>query len=120
MKYLKNHPDKFRKKSDVPNCMSPKTKGAKSRHCCNDDHDLYIEIESHKDILNQNPVVMIARIFNALPVNVKMIECILLPVLYFLCTNLVHMHNNNNRIIVKLRGEHIDELKRISYLFGKR
>ena len=27
---------------------------------------IYVEIENHLDILNQNPVVMIARIFNML------------------------------------------------------
>jgi hypothetical protein len=35
----------------------------------------YVEIEEHRDFLNQSPVVMIARIFNMLPVqNVKMVE----------------------------------------------
>jgi hypothetical protein len=33
-----------------------------------------VEIEEHRDFLNQSPVVMIARIFNMLPVNVKMME----------------------------------------------
>jgi hypothetical protein len=71
MKYLVNHPDQFRKKSEVPNCVSPKTREAKSRCCVN---DLYVEIEDHRDILNQNPVVMIARIFNNLPVHIKMLD----------------------------------------------
>jgi len=33
-----------------------------------------VEIDDHRDILNQNPVVMIARIFNNLSFNVKMLE----------------------------------------------
>ena len=71
MKFLVKHPQKFRKKSEVPNCASPKTKLAKNKWC---ENDLYVEIEEHRDFLNQNPVVMIARIFNMLPVNVKMLE----------------------------------------------
>jgi hypothetical protein len=71
MKFLVKHPQKFRKKSEVPNCPSAKTKSAKNK-CC--DNDLYVEIEEHRDFLNQSPVVMIARIFNMLPVSVKMIE----------------------------------------------
>jgi len=71
MKYLVNHPDQFRKKSEVANCSSPKTRDAKKRYCIN---DLYVEIDDHRDILNQNPVVMIARIFNNLPFHVKMLE----------------------------------------------
>jgi len=71
MKFLVKHPNKFRKKSEVPNCASPKTKSARNK-CC--ENDLYVEIEEHRDFLNQSPVVMIARIFNMLPVNVKMME----------------------------------------------
>jgi hypothetical protein len=63
-------PEKFRKKSAVPNCYSPKTRIAKNS--C--ENDLYVEISGHLDNLNQNPVVMIARIFNMLPVPVKMLE----------------------------------------------
>jgi hypothetical protein len=65
MKFFVKYPEKFRKKSAVPNCYSPKTRIAKSK-CC--ENDLYVEIGGHLDILNQNPVVMIARIFNVLPV----------------------------------------------------
>lgn len=64
-------PRKFRNKSEVPNCLSPKTKSAKNK-CC--ENDLYVEIEEHRDFLNQNPVVMIARIFNMFTVNIKMLE----------------------------------------------
>jgi hypothetical protein len=71
MKYLAKQPEKFRKKSEVPHCISPKTKSAKLNSC---ENDLYVEIEEHKDFFNQNPVVMIARIFNMFPVPVKMIE----------------------------------------------
>jgi 2-oxoglutarate dehydrogenase complex dehydrogenase (E1) component-like enzyme len=71
MKYLIKHPEKFRKKSKVPHCVSPKTKSAKLTSC---ENDLYVEIEEHKDFFNQNPVVMIARIFNMFPVPVNMIE----------------------------------------------
>jgi len=35
-------------------------------------NDLYVEIDDHRDILNQNPVV--ARKFNNLPFHVKMLE----------------------------------------------
>jgi hypothetical protein len=63
MKFFVKHPDKFRRKSEVPNCYSPKTRMAKDK-CC--ENDLYVEIGEHLDILNQNPVVMIARIFNML------------------------------------------------------
>jgi hypothetical protein len=71
MKFFVKNPEKFRKKSAVPNCYSPKTRLAKS-NCC--ENDLYVENGGHLDILNQNPVVMIARIFNMLPVPVKMLE----------------------------------------------
>ena len=71
MKFFVNNPGKFRKKSDVPNCWSPKTKIAKSKRC---ENDLYVENENHLAILNQNPVVIIARIFNMLPVPVKMMD----------------------------------------------
>lgn len=71
MKFLVKNPEKFRKKSQVKNCASPKTKSSKIK-CC--ENDLYVEIEDHMDILNQNPVVMIARIFNALPVSIKMLD----------------------------------------------
>jgi hypothetical protein len=71
MKHLIKHPDKFRKKSAVLTCSSPKTKSAIIKSC---ENDLYVEIEEHKDFFNQNPVVMIARIFNMFPVPVKMIE----------------------------------------------
>jgi hypothetical protein len=55
----------------VPHCISPKTKSAKINYF---ENDLFVEIEDHKDFFNQNPIVMIARIFNMLPVPVKMIE----------------------------------------------
>lgn len=56
----------IRKKSDVFNCPSPKTKPLYWY--------VYIEIEHHVDVLNQNPIVMIARILYTLPVHVKMME----------------------------------------------
>jgi hypothetical protein len=71
MKYLVKQPEKFRKKSVVPHCISPKTKSAKIHSC---ENDFYEEIEDHKDFFNQNPIVTIARIFNTFPVPVKMIE----------------------------------------------
>jgi hypothetical protein len=71
MKYLVKQPEKFRKKSEVPHCISPKAKSAKLNSC---ENDLYVEIEDHKDFFNQNPIVMIARIVNMFPVPVKMIE----------------------------------------------
>jgi len=48
-----------------------KTKISKIKYCIN---DIYVEIEDHRNILNQNPVVNIARIFNNFPVPIKMIE----------------------------------------------
>jgi hypothetical protein len=71
MKFFVKFPEKFRKKSDVPQCHSPKTRSAKMKAC---ENDLYVENEEHKDFLNQNPEVMIARIFNAFPVTVKLLE----------------------------------------------
>jgi hypothetical protein len=56
---------------EVPYCYSPKTRIDKGK-CF--ENDLYVEIGYHLDILNQNPVVMIARIFNMLPVPVKMLD----------------------------------------------
>jgi hypothetical protein len=47
MKFLTKHPEKFRKKSDALNCISPKTKAAKRSQCAN---DIYVEIEDHLDI----------------------------------------------------------------------
>jgi hypothetical protein len=71
MKFLVKHPEKFRRKCDVPNSKSPKTKIGKIKYFIN---DIYVEIEDHRNILNQNPVVNIARIFNNFPVPIKMIE----------------------------------------------
>jgi len=71
MKFFVKNPEKFRKKSDVSQCYSPKTRSAKSKAC---ENDLYVAIDEHKDFLIQNPEVMIARIFNTLPVPIKMLE----------------------------------------------
>jgi hypothetical protein len=71
MNFFVKHPEKFRRKSEVLNFYSPKTRMAKDK-CC--ENYLYVEIGEHLDILNQNPVVMIARIFNTLPVPVKMLD----------------------------------------------
>jgi Reverse transcriptase (RNA-dependent DNA polymerase)/Endonuclease-reverse transcriptase len=71
MKFLVKNPEKFRRKRDVPYARSPKTKNEKIKHCIN---DLYVEIEEHRNILTQNPVVNIARIFNNLPVHTKLID----------------------------------------------
>jgi 2-oxoglutarate dehydrogenase complex dehydrogenase (E1) component-like enzyme len=71
MKFFANNPEQFRRKYDVPNSKSPQTRNAKANHCIN---DLYVEIDDHLEILNQNPIVMIARIFNNLPVPVKMMD----------------------------------------------
>jgi hypothetical protein len=70
MKFFVKYPDKFRRKSQVPNCYSPKTRIAKINSC---ENDLYVDMSGQLDILNQNPVVMISRIFNTLPVHVKML-----------------------------------------------
>jgi hypothetical protein len=71
MKYLKKHPEKFRKQFDVPKRNRPNTRNAHI-NCC--ENDLYVEIENHLNILNQKPVVMIARIFNNLPKEMKMLD----------------------------------------------
>jgi hypothetical protein len=71
MKYLKKYPEHFKKQIDVPNRSRPQTRKAKLNYCIN---DLYIEIENHLDVLNQNPVVIIARIFNHLPKTLKMLN----------------------------------------------
>jgi Reverse transcriptase (RNA-dependent DNA polymerase) len=70
LKFFVKYPEKFRRKSEVPNCYSPKTRMAKI-NCC--ENDLYVDMSGQLDILNQNPVVMISRIFNTLPVPVKML-----------------------------------------------
>jgi hypothetical protein len=70
LKFYVKYPEKFRRKSEVPNCYSPKTRMAKI-NCC--ENDLYVDMSGQLDILNQNPVVMISRIFNTLPVPVKML-----------------------------------------------
>jgi hypothetical protein len=41
MKFFVKYPEKFRKKSAVPNCFCPKTRIAKSK-CC--ENDLYVEM----------------------------------------------------------------------------
>lgn len=62
-------PEKFRRKCDVPNANSPKARKEKANCCVN---DLYVEIEDHRNILNQSPVAIVAKIFDKLPVNIKM------------------------------------------------
>jgi hypothetical protein len=52
---------------DVRAFYSPKTRIAQSK-CCENDLYIMLKLEANLDILNQNPVVMIARIFNMLPV----------------------------------------------------
>jgi hypothetical protein len=44
MKFFVMYPEKFRKKSAVPNCCSPTTRIAKSK-CC--ENDLYVEISGN-------------------------------------------------------------------------
>jgi hypothetical protein len=70
MKFLVKYPEKFLRNAEVPNCYSPKTRIAKSK-CC--ENDLYVDMSGQLGMLNQNPVVMISRIFNMLPVTVKML-----------------------------------------------
>jgi hypothetical protein len=57
--------------SDVSECCGPKTRSAKSKAC---ENDLYVNNEEHKDFMNQNPEVIIAGIFNTLPVALKMLD----------------------------------------------
>ena len=72
MKYLKRHPEKFTKCTDVPETekLSVKTRARKANIC---ENDLYY-INCRLNVSNQNPDVMIPRIFNALPINVKLIN----------------------------------------------
>jgi hypothetical protein len=44
---------------------------AKSKAC---ENDLYVNNEEHKDFINPNPEVVIAGIFNTLPVALKMLD----------------------------------------------
>jgi hypothetical protein len=55
----------------VSECYSPKTRSAKSKAC---ENDLYVNNEEHKDFINPNPEVVIAGIFNTLPVALKMLD----------------------------------------------
>jgi Reverse transcriptase (RNA-dependent DNA polymerase) len=72
MKYLKKYPDKFTKCIDVPENekLNVKTRTNKLKTC---ENDLYYK-NCRLNIISCNPDVMIPRIFNALPINVKMIN----------------------------------------------
>jgi hypothetical protein len=65
------HPDKFKKQIDVPECKRINTRNAQNNYCIN---DLYVEIKNHLNVSNQNPVVIIARIFNHFPKEVKLLD----------------------------------------------
>lgn len=69
MKYLKRHPEKFTKSCDVPK-QGVKTRRAAANACPNDLFVSYCSLQ----ISSQNPATIIPRIFNALPVNIRMIE----------------------------------------------
>ena len=70
MKYLKKYPAKFKKRSEVPEAGGPRTRGL-VRNSCPD--DLFISTCS-LNLSSQNPAVMIPRIFNSLPVEIKCIQ----------------------------------------------
>jgi hypothetical protein len=69
MKYLKKHPEKFTKACDET-VQGVKTRKIVANQCPN---DLFVS-HCRLDISAQNPVSMIPRLFNALPVDIKMIE----------------------------------------------
>jgi hypothetical protein len=65
IKFYKKYPEKFRLKRNVQNTCSYNTRNNISHDC-----DLYVP-ETTLDITKENPLVMIARIFNKLPLSLK-------------------------------------------------
>jgi hypothetical protein len=70
MKFVKKFPDKFLRQLDVENAKVHETRSKKKKIC---ENDLYVSTCS-LDLSAENPNVMIPRIFNALPVHIKMID----------------------------------------------
>ena len=73
MKYLKRHPEKFTKCIDVPFEIRKQFVQTRSQKANNCENDLYYN-NCRLNLSIQNPDIMIPRIFNALPVYVKMIS----------------------------------------------
>jgi len=71
LKYLKKFPQNFKKYSEMTQCVRGAiTRNALKNICVN---DLYVP-PCTLELSAQNPAVMIPRLFNALPVKIKMIE----------------------------------------------
>jgi Reverse transcriptase (RNA-dependent DNA polymerase) len=71
LKFLKKFPQNFKKYSEMPQSVrGATTRNAQKRECAN---DLYVP-PCTLDLSNQNPDVIIPRLFNALPIEIKMIE----------------------------------------------
>jgi hypothetical protein len=71
MKFLKKNPQHFTKQCDMPFVQLRTTRNNQTNSCCN---DLFVP-KCDLKMSNQNPAVMIPRIYNALPLKIKMIEC---------------------------------------------
>jgi Reverse transcriptase (RNA-dependent DNA polymerase) len=71
LKFLKKFPQNFMKCSEMSqSAIGTTTRDAQKRKC---ENDLYVP-PCTLDLSNQNPAVMIPRLFNALPIEIKMIE----------------------------------------------
>jgi hypothetical protein len=70
LKYLKKYPEKFTKLNETTTTHRPITRHTTQTMCIN---DLYVD-ECTLQISAENPKVMIPRMFNTLPVEIKMIE----------------------------------------------
>jgi hypothetical protein len=71
MKFLKKNPRHFIKRCDFACEQYRVTRNNQTNFCCN---DLFVPNCDLK-LSTQNPAVMVPRIFNALPLEIKMIEC---------------------------------------------
>jgi Reverse transcriptase (RNA-dependent DNA polymerase) len=71
MKFLKKNPNHFAKECDKPGGYLRVTRNNQDNVCPN---DLYVP-KCDLKLSNQNPNVMIPRIFNALPKRIKLIDC---------------------------------------------
>jgi hypothetical protein len=70
MKFLKKYPDKFKKQIDMPRINKPVTRASNVNKSV---EDLYVNpVRLH--IANDNPEIMIPRIFNTLPRQIKETE----------------------------------------------
>lgn len=70
LKYLKRYASKFKKICDLPGARVIQTRQIAANQCPN---DLFVPICT-PNMSAQNPAIMIPRLFNALPIDDKMIE----------------------------------------------